>query len=256
MYNQSILTLCLCTILSIGQSNVQAQSSIPGDENESEQPSNLQVSSDNYSQHKNSLGLNFGIQGVGLDYGRSINNQINLRLRGQALPISLDDMNFSASDQDLLVDLDLEYSNIGLIVDYEPFKNSSFKLMGGASYFLQNTVSGFAELTEPLYFGDDGSDPDDKGDFVFTPEDIGTIDAEFIWADFAPYVGFGFGRTMSKNSIGFAVELGAFYMGSPDINIKATGMIEETAQEEAELEDNLSDINWLPQLNFRLSYPF
>ena len=207
-------------------------------------------------RQKNSLGINIGAQGIGLDYGRKITRHFNVRLRGQALPISLDDIDVTASDQDLLVDLDVDYSNIGLIFDYEPFMGSSFKLMAGASYFIGNTLSGFAEVTEPLYFGDDGSDADDKGDFVFTPNDIGTLDGEFIWADIAPYGGLGFGRTISKFGFGFGIELGAYYMGSPDINIEATGMIEETSAEEEELEDNLSEIKWLPQLNFRFSFRF
>ena len=212
---------------------------------------------DKYSiRQKNSLGINIGVQGIGVDYGRKINEKISLRLRGQALPVSLDDINFSASDQDFIVDLDLEYSNIGLLFDYQPFRSSSLKLMGGASYFLGNTLSGFATVTESLYFGDDGSDPDDKGDFVFTPEDIGSLNGQFIWSDFAPYGGLGFGRTISRFGLGFAVELGAYFMGSPTIDIEATGMVEETKEEEEELENNLSEIKWLPQLNFRLSYRF
>lgn len=211
---------------------------------------------DTLVKKKNAIGFNFGLQGLGLDYGRRLNDHFQMRLRGQALPFTLDDYEITVSDQDVNVDFELNITNIGIIVDYHPFVGKSFKLMFGGSYFLENRIEATVRLRDSLFFGDDGPDPDTKGDFVFTPEDIGTVTGRLEWAEFAPYMGLGFGRAVPKNAIGFSIELGAYYMGEPDVSIKATGMLEDTAEEEDELESNLSDLKWLPQLNFRLSFRF
>lgn len=211
---------------------------------------------DTLVQKKNAVGLNFGLQGFGLDYGRRLNDRFQIRLRGQVLPFTLEDYALTVSDQDVNVNLDLNITNIGFIVDYHPFAGKSFKLMFGGSYFIENRIEANVALRDSLFFGDDGPDADSKGDFVFTPEDIGSVGIKLEWAQVAPYIGLGFGRAVPKKAVGFSVGLGAYYMGKPEVTVNATGMLEDTAEEEDELEENLSDLQWLPQLNFRLSFKF
>jgi len=211
--------------------------------------------SDSLKIRKNAIGLNAGLQGFGIDYARRLGNHFQARVRYQALNYSLEDYEYEVSGQNVLVDADIKFGNLGLIVDYYPFKNSSFKLMAGGSIFMDNSIDAAVLVSDSLFFGDDG-DGDGQGDFVFTPDDIGQVNGGIGWGEFAPYLGLGFGRAVPKNAVGFAIEFGAFYMGEPDVNLTATGMLEDTSEEEAELESNLSELQWLPQVNFRLSFRF
>ena len=52
------------------------------------------------------------------------------------------------------------------------------------------------------------------------------------------------------------VDMGMFYMGSPNVSVDATGMLEDTSKEEEQLQANFADYKWLPQLNFRISFRF
>jgi hypothetical protein len=199
------------------------------------------------------LGLNFGLPGVGLDFAYKINQSFSARARFQTLPFELNDFEYTLDGQDLLADVTLNFSQIGIVADYYPFKSSSFKLMAGVSYFINNSFSATIAINDTLYVGEDGSDADDLGDFVFYPDDIGTITIASEWGQIVPYMGLGFGRAVPNKRVGFGIELGAYYIGAPDVNVDATGMLTETSEEEAGLEEGLSEYAWLPQINLRLS---
>lgn len=57
-----------------------------------------------------------------------------------------------------------------------------------------------------------------------------------------------------KNRWGFAMDLGLFYTGKPSAEIRATEKLEPNADQEEQLEKNISEYQFLPQLNFRLTY--
>lgn len=202
---------------------------------------------------KHAIGINFGTQGLGLDYAYRINPHFSARMRGMYTNFEIQDYPYTLDGQDINVNVALDLQHVGLIFDYYPSKNSSFKLMAGAAYFLQNNISLGIRIQDTLYIGDDGPDPDDKGDFVYYPDDIGGIDLGVTWNQIAPYVGLGFGRAVPKGRIGFALELGAYYTGAPQIESASYGLIEISKAEEAELQDNLAQFAWYPQMNFRLS---
>ncbi len=199
------------------------------------------------------LGLNFGLPGVGLDFAYKVNNSFSGRLRFQTLPFELNDFEYNLDGQNLLADVTLNFTQIGIVADYYPFESSSFKLMVGLSYFINNKFSSTIAINDTLYVGEDGSDADDLGDFVFYPDDIGTISISSEWGQIVPYMGLGFGRAVPNKRVGFGIELGAYYLGAPDVNVDATGMLTETSQEEAGLEEGLAEYAWLPQINLRLS---
>lgn len=199
------------------------------------------------------IGINFGTQGVGLDYAYRINPHFSARLRGLYNKFEFQDYPYALDGQDVNINIALDLQQVGLIFDYYPSKNSSFKLMFGAAYFLQNSIDLGIRIQDTLFIGDDGPDPDDKGDFVFYPDDIGGIDLGVTWNQIAPYVGLGFGRAVPKGRVGFALELGAYYTGAPQIESASYGLINISEAEEAELQENLAQFAWYPQMNFRLS---
>lgn len=202
---------------------------------------------------RHALGINAGLQGLGADYAFRISRGVSVRLRGMWLNYGIENFEYSIDDQNVYIDANIDQQQIDLIFDFYPSQKSSFKFMVGGSYFLSNTADITINLKDTLFIGDDGPDPDDRGDFIFYPDDIGGITLDATWNQFAPYVGIGFGRAVPKKRVGFAVELGTFYIGQLDLEGSSTGLMEITEAEEAELEENLSSLNWYPQLNFRLS---
>lgn len=239
---KSIKQLALFSLLLVLSFNVSAQESID---------SSGSSVSDLGSAH--ALGINFGIQGVGLDYAYRINPHFSARVRGMYNQLEIQDYPYTLDGQSINLNVALDLQQVGLIFDYYPSKNSSFKLMFGAAYFLSQEINFGIRIQDTLYIGDDGPDPDDKGDFIYLPDDIGGIDLGVSWSQIAPYVGLGFGRAVPKGRVGFALEMGAFYTGPPQIESASYGLIDISEAEEAELEENLAQFAWYPQLNFRLS---
>jgi len=210
-------------------------------------------SSSGLLDHKHAVALDFGIQGIGLDYAYAFNPHLALRAGFMTLPISVTNLNYDFDGTQTAINANVNFTHLSVKADWYPWESSSFKLIAGFGYFLNNNADATILLTDAIYFGDD-TDGDGNGDFVFEPEDIGQIQIALDWADFNPYVGLGFGRAVPNKSVGFGMDFGAFYMGSPDVTVNATGMLEDTNEEEAELEENLSAYAWLPQINFRLSF--
>ncbi len=202
---------------------------------------------------KHAIGINFGSQGVGLDYAYRINPAFSVRVRGMYNKFDFQEVPYSLDGQNVNINLALDLQQVGLIFDYYPSPNSSFKIMAGAAYFVQNRIDIGIRIQDTLYIGDDGPDADDKGDFIYYPDDIGGIDLGVNWNRIAPYLGLGFGRAVPKGRVGFALEVGAFYTGPPQIETASYGLVEISEAEEAELEENLAQFAWYPQMNFRLS---
>jgi hypothetical protein len=215
--------------------------------------SNSTSSADGILESKHSIALNLGLQGAGLEYAYAFNQQFALRGGFMTLPISITNFNYDFDGTQTAINANVNFTHLSVKADYYPFASSSFKIIGGFGYFLNNEADATILLTEAIYFGDD-TDGDGKGDFVFEPDDIGQINIGLDWTSFNPFIGLGFGRAVPNKSVGFGMDFGMFYMGAPDVTINATNMLEDTEEEEAELEENLKDYAWLPQMNFRLTF--
>lgn len=100
------------------------------------------------------------------------------------------------------------------------------------------------------------------GDIVVPADKIGEFDFQVEpGLKLSPYLGIGLGRTLSTKTVGFAFEIGSYYMGSPDLTITTTGLIAPTSNpehgQEAILEGQISQYNLYPviklSLNFKLA---
>lgn len=98
------------------------------------------------------------------------------------------------------------------------------------------------------------------GDITISPEKIGTFTVEVRpGLRISPYAGIGFGRTLSaKSRVGFAFEIGTYYMGSPKVSIEADGLISPTANPDhgqAEIfENQLSQYYLYPILRMSVNF--
>jgi len=197
-------------------------------------------------ERRNAVGIHAGFPGFGLDYGRKLGNQLMLRGQINLMKLNINDLGYQFEDTKLLIDAEVNFLNIDALLDYHPFKNSSFRLTVGLGYFIDQVISSTVAFDGDLLFND----------ITYTPEQVGVIGLTNSWGAVAPYGGIGFGRAVPKGKFGFGFELGTYYGGKPKPTIIATGMLEDNVENEAQLRENLSEYRWLPVLKMRLAYKF
>ncbi|MBX7182974.1 MAG: hypothetical protein K1X82_12740 [Bacteroidia bacterium] len=137
---------------------------------------------------------------------------------------------------------DLTLGAISLMVDYFPVTKSSFHITGGVAYNLNHYKYGMV-YNDTLQYGT----------IVVNGENAGTLHFDVKSSKIVPYLGIGFGRAVPKKRVGFGFELGCFYHGKPQVSIDATKLIEQTKDEQQQLQDNLSGYRFFPYLNLHLS---
>lgn len=192
---------------------------------------------------KYAIGIHGGSPGGGIDFARKINDHFMLRLQGNYLKYALNDLEVEADGTNVLIDANVDFFNTDLLLDIHPFKASSFKFVIGAGYFINQEISMSVKFSETLFIND----------IEFTPDEVGTVGISNQWQPFAAYGGMGFGRAVPKKRIGFGIDIGTYYMGEPQPEIIATGMLEDTKNQEQQLADDMSEYRWLPVFKFRIS---
>lgn len=146
---------------------------------------------------------------------------------------------------ELTLDANARYKTgaTSLSLVYQPI--GGFYLIGGAA-MLNFKPSVFAVSA--------GSYP--IGDISVPAEKVGTINVSVLPQNkIAPYAGFGIGNAFPRDwPVSFSLEIGAFYMGSPQLDVKATGMLAPNMDPEhiATLENEVTDFKFLPVVKFNL----
>lgn len=198
--------------------------------------------------HKRSWAI--GIKGSTIGYGAEINYAISSKLvvRAGWTTFNYSD-NYKTDIDDVTIDSDLDIKVGGplLMIDFYPLKK--IHLTAG---FLYNMLDANANAlpTEEYTFGEVTLSPETVGEIVVNAKPGNKI---------SPYLGIGFGRSIAlEKKLAFSIEVGAFYQGSPNVEVAATNMLAPTASEEQidQLNDNLSSYSLYPFLSFMISYKF
>ena len=71
-----------------------------------------------------------------------------------------------------------------------------------------------------------------------------------------PFLGLGFGRVVANKKIGVSFDIGTYFSSSPMIELDATGIIEQTKDQEALLNESFESFKFIPYASLRLSYSF
>lgn len=161
-------------------------------------------------------------------------------------------MNVSQSDTNDGIDYDFKADGgiHRLALDYHPFSNGFFL---SAGYAVNNfELKAKALESGTVQIGDDS--------YTGTIALKGTVD----WQN-SPSLSIGWGHSPAKG-LGFMVELGAYFTGSPDVDLAATftggGCPSQSAldasvkDEEKEVEKEIGDFNYLPVLQAGITYRF
>jgi len=193
------------------------------------------------------IGAKAGTLGLGGELTTDIVPGLNLRGGVQWFSLDLD-----AEFEDIDYNVDVDLLNPLLLLDWYPF-GGSFRLSGGI-LFNQSDVDLRATPSEPV----------EIGGTTYTPAEVGTLRGQSDFNPIVPYVGIGWGNAVGRSKrLGLAMDLGVAFIGSPGVNLSATGSFASDptfqahlAQEEEDIEDDLSDFKFYPVLSLTLYYCF
>jgi hypothetical protein len=193
------------------------------------------------------IGAKAGTLGIGGEIVTDIVPDVHIRGSLQWL-----DFGFDAEFDDIDYDVDVEFLNPMLVLDWYPF-SGGFRISAGV-LFNGSTIDLEATSDEPV----------EIGDTLYDPSEFGSIVGESDFDDVAPYVGIGFGNPLSSDGRwGFSADAGVAFIGSPNVSLRATGpfadnagLLADLAEEEEEIEDDLDHLRLYPVLSFTLYYRF
>lgn len=200
---------------------------------------------DTQTNRKNAIGVSFGT-GYGFDYSRTLKqNKVYLQASFNTLATSINGLEQEINGEDMVVDTKIDFENIDIKLSFHPFSNA-FKLVGGVGFFSSSNLNLFTTFKNNITVGD----------VVFNAEDSGNLDIDFNWSKTSPYVGMGFGRAVANKRLGFSFDFGSYISSSPEITLIATGVLEDTQDQETLLNESFESFKFIPYASFRLSYSF
>ena len=197
------------------------------------------------------LDVRAGTMGVGAEISASLFP--HTRLRGG---INYLIWEFDSTIDDVDYTFEPQFNSLSALFDVHPF-GGAFFLSGGV--FFNNNSVGVEGTLPPESFPAEYQAFDFLSDFVSV-----TGDVEFN--PVAPYVGLGWRSNSNDTGWGIGLELGVLYQGAPDVtNLRVNAPvdvndIEEVqrflAEQEQEIEDELSWFQWYPVASLLLTYHF
>ncbi|WP_298764248.1 hypothetical protein [uncultured Polaribacter sp.] len=197
---------------------------------------------------KNAIAITGGTTGIGFEYARYLTRKMTLRLKYNSLNVENYEINdFELDGQNTDFVLNLKNKSYDFLLEYKPF-NSSFKLVFGAGYFTDFSISGNLSF-----------DSEQKvGDITLTKEDFGDIQIDANWnSSFAPYLGLGFGRAIPNKRLGLALEVGGYFIGESEATLVGTRLLTPTEEENKEtIKDGFSKLTIIPNIQLKLAYSF
>ena len=191
------------------------------------------------------IGLRAGTTGVGVQVGYGFHPRLNIRAHYSAFSYSRTET--SSGDPDLRIDAEAAVGAFSGFIDFHPFGNS-FRLTAGAG---QNAldVSATATPLESVCMGDEDPSGNCTGK-SFSPQKLGNLTARVSYpSPVHPYVGLGFGNLgRGKSLITFLFDVGAYYTGSPEIEMQNDGLFSPTTDPEnvQVLNDGIESFVWYP----------
>lgn len=191
------------------------------------------------------VGVRAGTTGIGVQVGYGVHPRLNIRAHYSTFSYSRTET--SSGDPDLRIDADAGVGALSGFLDFHPFRNS-FRLTAGAG---QNAldVSATATPLESVCLGDEDGNGGCSGK-SFSPQKLGNLTAKVSYPSAAhPYIGMGFGSLGNgKSLITFLFDIGAYYTGSPEIELHNDGLFSPTTDPDnvQVLNDGLESFAWYP----------
>lgn len=192
--------------------------------------------------------VQFGTTGFGaqLAWQPPIHSRLLVRI-GISNLVYHKDLRFATGGEGTLVIQPDVKQNFALgSLKWHPFRRGSFFITAGGGYARHSALNLTIRAEDKIMFGG----------LELTPENVGTINAQFNWNQTVGYAGMGFGRCISHNRFGASIEWGCYYLGVPAINFQYSGFLETTTIKDQIpiIKRNLSGYRYLPSLQFTITY--
>jgi hypothetical protein len=191
------------------------------------------------------FGVRAGTLGLGVEFDYKLTDRFAARLAANSF-----DYDDTVEDSGIEFDGTLELQSVGAMIDFYPFKGG-FHATGGL--FLNNNgleAVGIPEAGQTFEIGNNTYDTADIGDLTTSME----------FKDFVPYLGLGWGNPFSGGKVSFAIDLGIYKQGNPDITLSTTdvvaGLEDDLALEVAEMEEELEEFDFWPVLQIGVTFRF
>ena len=181
------------------------------------------------------LGATLGTPGFGLDIATTVGNHFQLRTGFTTVPdtkmtTDLDVSSYANGGYSGSDNFDFEgklhMTNLKILVDIFPSKKSNFHFtigtyMGSSKLMKVNNKENGSLISITNYnnqVSEDNQIGIELGDYLLKPDDHGNVEANVKVNGVKPYLGIGFGRAVPrKNRIGFMMELGCQFWGTPKV---------------------------------------
>jgi hypothetical protein len=194
-----------------------------------------------------------GTLGLGAQFTGRITPNLNARIGFNGLSFN---RNFTESDIEYDTDVDLR--TIPAFVDYFPNEDAGFRITGGLVYN-GTQASGVGQTRT----NDNGLPSYRIGGTNFLATEVGTLQAEVDFPDFAPYIGVGWGNPVAFGQRwGFFMDVGMMLQRSPNVRLTSPGaganpaLANALQREQEELKDSLNRFRIYPVLQVGVSYQF
>lgn len=197
------------------------------------------------------LGVKAGTLGGGVELSASIID--NIRIRGG---FNYFTYSFDSTISDIKYDFETDFNSLSVVLDWHPFGNS-FYLSGGA-YFNNNSISVEGRVDENII-------PSQLSQLA-SVSNLASISGDVEFQPVAPYAGLGWRSNNSEPGWGVALDLGVLFQGAPDVtNLRINAPVDVNsiadvrsylAEQEEEIEDDLSGFQFYPVASLMLTYNF
>ncbi|HEY9693131.1 MAG TPA: hypothetical protein V6D15_13045 [Oculatellaceae cyanobacterium] len=190
-----------------------------------------------------------GTLGAGVEITKGISNNLNARLGVNGLGFGID-----GTQNDIYYNSTFSLFSVTGLADFYPFGGGGLRVTGGLAY-QDNRIDAKGRPRENGEF--------QIGDQTFTSQEVGQLKAKASFPNsIAPYLGIGFGNPVRRQGLGFSLDLGVLFAGSPEVELRATNqdanqqLAAEIEKERKDLEDDLNGLSVYPVLSVGVSYGF
>lgn len=208
------------------------------------------------------VGVEAGTAGFGLEVAAPLTKYLIVRTGFTSMPTIAPkfdvDYKYNNLDYTTKVKGKLHMTDWKLLVDYFPFRKSSFHVTTG--FFVGKSKLVTAQNISPLEDIEEGEGIE-VGDYLIEPVN-GIVRAQVKVASFKPYLGVGLGRALPKNRLSFNFDMGVQFWGTPLAQLYSpekgafTKVVADDFNDK-DVKDGLKTLNkvtvW-PTLSFKLAY--
>ncbi|MBN4076936.1 hypothetical protein JYT48_01545 [Mariprofundus ferrooxydans] len=188
--------------------------------------------------------------------GEVVTNVVPMLLNAR---LQLNGFNYNKTITDTTVRYDaaLKLRSAGILADLYPFAGK-FRISAGLYYNGNKfNVTGVPSVAQNFTINNT----------VYNTANIGSVNGTVDFNKFAPYLGIGWGDSVSAGSpLGFSFELGALYQGKPKTTLTTSkSLANPTAQallgsniaaEKKKLDDSLNNFKFYPVISLGINYKF